>query len=74
MTIANDYQELPVPADIDSIIAYHDGQKWIRGILRGSLRIDQEAGFMTCTVRWTGDRMRQITIGLDQVRGWQTDR
>jgi hypothetical protein len=62
--------EIPVPTDLDSIVAVNTGIKWIHRIIPGSVRVQD--GYITFLCRWHNGQ-RRFTVSLDVVGGYECD-
>jgi hypothetical protein len=60
--------EIPVPSDLDTIVAINNGTKWLRGILPGSVVV--EYGYITFVCQW-GRGIRRFTMATDLVGGYE---
>ena len=64
------YYEIPIPADLSKVRSIHDGTRWLRGVIPGSVELDN--GILTFVVRWNGSR-RKIVVSTEHVAGYETD-
>jgi hypothetical protein len=64
--------EIPIPENLDSIRAVHDGNRWINAVIPGSVKV--EHGIMSFTVKWgPHDQRRRILLATDLIGGYQCD-
>ena len=64
--------EIPVPDDLSTIRAIHDGQRWINGVVRAEVR----NGTMYFDVQWgrkNHDTIRRFMLSTDLIGGYQCD-
>lgn len=59
---------VPVPEDLNSIVAIHDGQKWILNITYGTVTLND--GVLSFMARWK-NRELHFTLATDIVGGYQ---
>jgi hypothetical protein len=64
------FYAISVPEDLDSIREVNDGVRWLRGVERGSVRVND--GIITFIIRWNGGK-RRITVATDIVAGYVCD-
>lgn len=62
--------EVPIPDDLDSIVAVNTGTKWIHRIIPGSVRVQN--GYITFLCRWNNGQ-RRFTVATDIVGGYECD-
>lgn len=63
------YFDVPIPDDLTTILAIHDGKQWIRNVMPETVRVDQ--GVISFTSRWGRNDRRRFTIATDIVGGYQ---
>lgn len=61
---------IPVPDDLKSIRAIHDGSRWVKGIIPGSVKVSH--GILTFVCDWHGTK-RRFTVSTDIVGGYQCE-
>lgn len=61
---------VPVPSDLNSIKAIHDGSRWISGVLPGTTL---DNGVLFFAVDWSrGNSIRHFALATDVIAGYQT--
>jgi len=67
--ITND-SYVPVPDDLNSIVAIHDGNRWINGIIPGSVYVSN--GVVNFAARWNSHK-RLFSLAVEIIGGYQCD-
>ncbi len=60
--------------DLANASEIFDGITWYRGLVPGSIKVDQDRKQVTFVVQWRGSNKRSlITLAIDQVKGVRED-